>query len=246
MCACTVCVLSKLQGQHPFFCLVQLLYLGLAWFGGRDTSVYTDAFGGLQHRAYAPCSPGPPSENAICMFSGTICSSEKSEQSLEKALCCSEQLPPVWSCGLSLPQSCTDGSVMWSWAFSPHLVECSSVQEWVLDPVVYWSRKRWGDNSWESGSGLNLHMLEVVKGLHVFTEASLFLVLGGVHLMEDMLRSVSQLFIAQKKNVCALPSVVAYTTFFSHNEILHSCKLARKLDNKAVSQSKVLACPNCW
>lgn len=103
-----------------------------------------------------------------------------------------------------------------------------------------------GRYSWESGSGLNLHMLEVVKGLPVFTEASLFLVLGGVHFMEDMLRSVSQLFIAQKKNVCVLPSLVAYTTFFSHNEILHSCKLARKLDNKAVSQSKVLACPNRW
>lgn len=71
-----------------------------------------------------------------------------------------------------------------------------------------------GRYSWESGSGLNLHMLEVVKGLPVFTEASLFLVLGGVHFMEDMLRSVSQLFIAQKKNVCVLPSLVAYTTFF--------------------------------
>lgn len=47
-------------------------------------------------------------------------------------------------------------------------------------------------------------------------EASLFLVLGGVHLMEDMLRSVSQLFIAQeKKCLCASFTCGLYNIFFT-------------------------------
>lgn len=45
-------------------------------------------------------------------------------------------------------------------------------------------------------------------------EASLCLVLWGVHLMEDLLWFVSWLFIAQKK-LCVFPWLVAYTTFFT-------------------------------
>lgn len=37
-----------------------------------------------------------------------------------------------------------------------------------------------------------------------------------------------------------------HNIFHIMKEILHSCKLAGKLANKAVSQSKVLAYWNCW
>lgn len=89
-------------------------------------------------------------------------------------------------------------------AFFFYLAECSSEQGWVSAPIVSWRRKL-GGCSWESGNGLNLHML--VKGFTCVprAEASLFLVLRGVCLMEDMLQFVSQLLMAQKKmSVCFL------------------------------------------
>lgn len=71
-------------------------------------------------------------------------------------------------------------------------------------------------------------------------QAILFLVLGGVCLMEDMLWLVSQLFMAQKKMPVCFLGLWLIHFFHIMKEILHSCKLARKLNTKAVSQSKPL------
>lgn len=48
VCACTGCVLSKLQYKASISSIVQVLCLGLVWFGGRDIFVYPDSFAGLQ------------------------------------------------------------------------------------------------------------------------------------------------------------------------------------------------------
>lgn len=163
VCACIGCVLSKLQykASIPSIALFCCCIWGLC---GLEEG--TLLFAGLQTVAYAPCSPGSPSGNGICMFSGAICSSAKLGQSHETASCSTEH-----SC-VELWAQPTSKLHRWGYhvelgMFFPPCRVLFRAGMGLSSYSVLEKEEGWGACSWESGNGLNLHML--VKGLHVFT-----------------------------------------------------------------------------
>lgn len=201
-----------LQGQHLSFVLLSCCIWGLCGLEER-TLLFT-----LMHLLVCSREPIHPAVQGYPLRTESACSLAPFApvKSLSRAMRkhCAAQNSSLL-CGVWAQLTSELHSVMWSWAFFPPPCRVLFRAGMGLGSYSVLEQKRWGDAHGEWGWPEPAYARSS-QGLALVhrAEASLFLVLRGVHLMEDMLRSVSPTVYGPEKNVCAFPSLVAYTTFF--------------------------------
>lgn len=247
-CAHTGCVLSRLHGQqHPLYHLALLPCLGM-WAVEERALLFTRmCFFDLQQAAYVSFRAGTPSECGICMLTGVMGSCQVWAKPLERSVLCST-VPGVelWA----YPSFELHG---WQWhvdlgIFFSHHAQCPLDQERISNPTVYWRGKKGRTDA------DGIFQLEWAEAVLASTSRELV----STDRSQSLPGSLGKWSPGRHPGVCQQtvygpeksPRVSLagglHNIFHIMKEILHSCKLAGKLANKAVSQSKVLAYWNCW